>query len=465
MTYDLLIANGLLVNSGESRLADVAIAEGKIVEISDKIPRDKAARSLDAAGRMVMPGAVDVHVHLDMPVGDIRSADDFETGTIAAAFGGTTTVIDFANQSRGQTLHEAVQEWKARADGKAVIDYGLHCTISDFAPTVLSEMDELVDEGISSFKVFTAYPGRLMLDDASIFRILQQASRNGALVCVHAENGPVIDVLIDQAVSRGQLAPVHHARTRPTASEAEAVHRVIALAQIAQAPLYVVHVSCEESLQEISKARAKGQSVSAETCPQYLFLSLDSLKSCGDSFEAAKYVFTPPPRESNNHEALWNGLKEGTLQVVSTDHCPFNYYGQKDRGARDFRLIPNGLPGIEHRLSLLYTGGVNGGHFSENRFVDLVSTSPAKLFGLYPRKGVIAPGSDADVVIWNPGKRQTISARTHHMRVDYSAYEGFETTGAPEVVVAHGKVIVDGATFRGRAGEGKFLKRLAVKSN
>ncbi len=464
MAYDLLITNGVIVNASGILTADVAVVGERIAEVAPNLSHADAGRVIDAAGRMVMPGGIDVHVHLDMPVDHMRSSDDFESGTIAAAFGGTTAIIDFANQSTGRTLRSAVEEWQERARGKAVIDYGLHCTIADFSPRVLEEMDELVADGITSFKVFTAYPGRLMLDDGAIFRIMQQAAKLGALVCVHAENGPIIDVLAEQAIARGEVGPRFHALTRPVAAEAEAVHRMIAMAEMAIVPVYVVHVSCRESVAEIATAQERGIAAIAETCPQYLFLSIDDVNECGSFFDAAKYVFTPPPRERFHQDALWNGLAHGTVSVVSTDHCPFNFRGQKDRGHNDFRLVPNGAPGIEHRLSLLYTEGVVAGRFSPNRFVELVSTNPARYFGLFPRKGIVARGSDADLLIWNPIRTDTISARTHHMRVDYSAYEGRTVCGTPEVVIANGKVIVENGAFHGRAGAGRFLRRARFSS-
>jgi dihydropyrimidinase len=458
MAYDIIIANGLVVSSTETHAADVGIVGDKITAVAPDLPRSGAGRVVDAAGKYVLPGGIDVHTHLDMPLtADISSSDDFETGTRAAAFGGTTTIIDFATQSPGETLHRAVETWKKKAAGRAVIDYGFHCVICDYSDAVLDEMDELVAEGITSFKVFMAYPGRLMLDDAAIFKVLQRSMRKGSLICVHAENGGAIDVLVRQALALGYTAPRYHAVTRPPAAEAEATNRAIALAEMAGAPVYIVHVSCQGALEHVADARAQSLPVFAETCPHYLYLCKEQLDAAG--CEGAKYVLTPPLRASCNHEHLWQGLRRGTLQVVSTDHCPFNYQGQKDRGRDDFTRIPNGGPGIEHRLSLVFSGGVAAGWFNENRFVDLVSTSPAKLFGLYPRKGIIAVDSDADVVVFDPGREHTISAQNHHMRVDYSMYEGVRVKGMPEVVVARGRIIVKDNAFHGRAGDGEFLVR------
>lgn len=457
MHFDTLIANGTVVTASDTLKADVGIANGKISAIEQSLPATSGERILDASGKYVLPGGVDVHTHLDMPLGSIFSSDDFETGTRAAAFGGTTTIIDFATQSKGQSLQAAVDLWMGKAASRAVIDYGFHCIITDLSATCLREMDELVREGITSFKVFMAYPGTLMLSDGDIFKVLRASSQNGALVCVHAENGSVIDVLVRQALADGNTAPKYHALTRPTSAEAEAVGRAIALAQMANAPLYIVHVSCWEALEKIREARSHGSPVYSETCPQYLYVSLEDMDK--PSFEGAKYVFTPPPREKWNHEKLWNGLKNRHLDVVSTDHCPFFFSGQKDLGFHDFTKIPNGGPGIEHRMSLIFSGGVATGRFSINRFVDVTATMPAKLFGLYPQKGSIKVGSDADIVVFNPNGTQTISAKNHHMRVDYSLFEGLAVTGVPDVVLSRGCVLIQDNEFHGVPGSGTFLKR------
>jgi dihydropyrimidinase len=318
-------------------------------------------------------------------------------------------------------------------------------------------MNALVSEGVTSFKLFMAYPGVFMLDDASIFRALQTTAKNGGLICMHAENGSAIDVIVQQALAEGKTAPKYHALTRPTTAEAEAVSRAIALAEMAGAPIYIVHLSCHEALEKVREARDRGLPVYAETCPQYLYLSIENFDV--PDFEGAKYVFTPPLREKWHQEKLWAGLKRDHLQVVSTDHCPFCFKEQKELGRDDFTKIPNGGPGIEHRMSLIYSGGVAQGRFNVNRFVELVSTTPAKLFGLYPRKGTIAVGSDADLVIFDPKRKHTISAKTHHMRVDYSMFEGIQVTGMPDVVLSRGRVVVEGDNFLGRAGQGEFLRR------
>ena len=457
MGFDTLIVNGRVATATDTYTSDVAINDGKVSAVGQSLPQENAVNIIDAKGKYIFPGGIDVHTHLDMPFGGTTSADDFETGTRAAAFGGTTTLIDFAIQYKGQTLRTAFDTWMRKASGKAVCDYAFHCIITDLAAAQLDEMNALVRDGVTSFKLFMAYPGVFMLDDASIFKALRATSKNGGLVCMHAENGGAIDVIVQQALAEGKKAPKYHALTRPTTAEAEAVSRAIALAEMAGAPLYIVHLSCNEALEKVREARDRGLPVYAETCPQYLYLSLENMDAPG--FEGAKYVFTPPLREKWHQEKLWNGLKRDHLQVVSTDHCPFCFKEQKELGRDDFTKIPNGGPGVEHRMSLIYSGGVAGGRFSVNRFVELVSTTPAKLFGLYPRKGTIAVGSDADLVIFDPDRKQTISAKTHHMRVDYSMFDGIEVTGMPDTVLSRGRVVVEGDKFLGRAGAGDFLKR------
>ena len=457
MSFDTIIRNGSVVTATDTYVADIAIANGKITAIGKDLPTQNSSALLNATGKLVLPGGIDVHTHLDMPFGGTTSADDFETGTRAAAFGGTTTLIDFAIQYKGQPLRQAFDTWMSKASNKAVCDYAFHCIVTDVSGGQLSEMNDLVHEGVTSFKLFMAYPGVFMLDDGSIFRALQTTSKNGGMVCMHAENGSLIDVIVQQALAEGKKAPKYHALTRPTTAEAEATSRAIALAEMAGAPIYIVHLSCNDALEKVREARDRGLPVYAERCPQYLYLSLENFDAPG--FEGAKYVFTPPLREKWHQEKLWNGLKCDHLQVVSTDHCPFCFKEQKEMGRDDFTKIPNGGPGVEHRMSLIYSGGVASGRFSANRFVQLVSTAPAKLFGLYPRKGTIAVGSDADLVIFDPKRKHTISAKTHHMRVDYSMFEGIQVTGMPDVVLSRGKVVVDGDKFLGRAGQGEFLRR------
>ncbi len=457
MRFDTIIQGGTIVTATDSYKSDLGIADGKISAIAASLSAENATKRIDAAGKLVLPGGIDVHTHLDMPFGGTTSADDFETGTRAAAFGGTTTLIDFAIQYKGQTLRQAFDTWMAKAESKAVSDYAFHCIITDITGAQLDEMGELVREGVPSFKLFMAYPGVFMLDDASIFKAMSQAAKHSGLICMHAENGGAIDVIVQRALAEGKRAPKYHALTRPTTAEAEATGRAIALAEMAGAPVYIVHLSCNEALEKVREARDRGLPAYAETCPQYLYLSLENMDAPG--FEGAKYVFTPPLREKWHQEKLWEGLTRDTLQVVSTDHCPFCFKEQKELGKDDFTKIPNGGPGIEHRMSLIYSGGVNGGRFSANRFVQLTATAPAKLFGLYPRKGTIAVGSDADIVVFDPNEELTISAKTHHMRVDYSMFEGIRVKGVPKVVLSRGRVLVENGKFEGRAGAGQFVRR------
>lgn len=457
MPFDTLIVNGTVATATDTYAADVAISGGRITAIGQNLPRENTTRIIDAKNKYVMPGGIDVHTHLDMPFGGTTSADDFETGTRAAAFGGTTTLIDFAIQYKGQPLRAAFDTWMQKAAPKATTDYAFHCIITDLPNARLDEMGEMVREGVPSFKLFMAYPGVFMLDDATIFKAMRAASKIGGMICMHAENGGAIDVIVQQALAEGKTAPKYHALTRPTTAEGEATGRAIALAEMAGSPVYIVHLSCNDALEKVREARDRGLPVYAETCPQYLYLSLDDMDKPG--FEAAKYVFTPPLREKWHQEKLWTGLKQDHLQVVSTDHCPFCFKEQKEMGKDDFTKIPNGGPGIEHRMSLIYSGGVGKERFSVNRFVELVSTTPAKIFGLYPRKGTVAVGSDADLVIFDPNREHIISAKTHHMRVDYSMFEGIKIKGMPDVVLSRGRVLVDGEQFHGKAGQGSFLKR------
>lgn len=462
MNFDTLIKNGIVVTATDTYPAEIGISKGKIVAVGHALPAESATKTFDAQGNYVFPGGIDVHTHLDMPFGGTKSADDFESGTTAAAFGGTTTLIDFAIQYKGQTLRTALDTWWKKADGKAVIDYGFHCIVTDLPDARLEEMKSLANEGITSFKLFMAYPGVFMVEDGLIFKAMLKASETNSLICMHAENGSAIDVIVQRALAEGKTAPKYHALTRPTTAEAEATGRAIALAEMAGAPVYIVHLSCNEALEKVREARDRGLPTYAETCPQYLYLSLENFDVPG--FEGAKYVFTPPLREKWHQEKLWNGLAADHLQVVSTDHCPFCYKEQKELGRDDFTKIPNGGPGIEHRLSLVYTGGVQAKRFSVNRFVELVSTAPAKLFGLYPRKGTIAVGSDADLVIFDPKREAVISAKTHHMHVDYSMFEGIRVKGMPRQVFSRGQLVIDHNKFVGRIGQGEFLKRQSYNS-
>jgi dihydropyrimidinase len=453
-----LIRNGTVVTATDLYTGDVLVEDEKIAVIGSKL--DVQADSvIDAAGKLVLPGGIDVHTHLDMPFGGTTSADDFESGTRAAAFGGTTTIVDFAIQYRGQTLHHAWEAWMAKAEDRAVIDYGFHMIVTDLTDQVEQEMDDLVRQGVTSFKLFMAYPGVFMLDDASIFKALLRTGRNGGTICMHAENGGVIDVLVQRALAEGKTAPKYHALTRPARAEAEATHRAIALAEMADVPVYIVHLSAAEALDMVSEARDRGLPAFAETCPQYLFLSYDNYEEPG--FEGAKYVMSPPLRDRAKQDRLWRGLAYNDLQVISTDHCPFCMKEQKELGRNDFSKIPNGAPGIETRMSLVYDGGVRSGRISLNRFVELTSTSPARLFGLFPKKGTIAPGSDADIVIFDPNRQLTLGVGTLHMNVDYNPYEGRVVTGATETVLSRGRRVIENGAFVGRPGAGSFLKRAA----
>jgi dihydropyrimidinase len=452
-----LIRNGTVVTARDTTPADVLIQGERIAEVGPGLSAAGADRVIDATSLYVMPGGIDAHTHLDMPFGGTTSADDFETGTRAAAFGGTTTIVDFAIQARGTRMRDALDTWWKKAEGRACTDYGLHMIVTDLGHAGLEDMDDLVREGVASFKLFMAYPNVLMVDDATIFKALSQTAKNGALICMHAENGSVIDVIVARALAEGKTAPIYHALTRPPLAEAEAVHRAIAMAEIAGVPVYIVHLSSEDALNQVREARDRGVPAFAETCPQYLLLSIEEMER--PNFEGAKYVFTPPLRPKHHQPKLWEGLKDDHLQVVSTDHCPFCFADQKILGKDDFTKIPNGGPGIENRLQLIYHYGVNLGALSLNRFVELTSTAPARIFGMYPKKGEIAPGSDADIVLWDPASEHLISAATHHMRVDYSMFEGYRVRGNARTVLSRGEVIVDGGQFLGKPGRGQYLKR------
>ena len=453
-----LVKNGTVVTSADRYDADIYIDKGKITLIGQglNVPADTV---VDASGKLVMPGGIDVHTHLDMPFGGTTSADDFESGTIAAAHGGTTTVVDFAIQNFGEGLFPAFEGWSKKAEGRSVIDYAFHMIVRELTDQVSGDMDKLTKhEGVTSFKLFMAYPGVFQVDDATIFRALLKTKENGGLVCMHAENGGVIDTLVKEALRKGQTAPKYHALTRPTRAEGEATGRAIALAEMADVPIYIVHLSCSDALEKVKQARDMGLPAYAETCPQYLFLSYEDYERPG--FEGAKFVMSPPLREKWNQAALWKGLAKNDLQVVSTDHCPFcmNEPPQKQLGKDDFSKIPNGAPGIETRLMLLWEG-VRAGFIDIHKFVEITSTNPARMFGLWPRKGTVAVGSDGDLVIWDPEREVTLSTKTMHMRVDYNPYEGRKVKGAPAVVLSRGDVIVDHGEFKGRKGRGQFVKR------
>src|ERR1700716_1284643 len=449
-----LIKNSHVITATDDYHADILI-EGETVSVIGAKLEMEVDKVIDAAGKLVIPGGIDPHTHMELPFGGTQSSDDFLTGTRAAAHGATTTIIDFAVQNKGQSMIAGLDRWHQKAEGKCSIDYGFHLITTDFEDNQIEEMHTLMDEGVTSFKMFMAYPGVFLVDDATIFRAMLAAGQRGGLICMHAENGIVINEIIKHALAKGHTAPKYHALTRPTIAEAEGVHRAIAIAEMAESPVYIVHLSCADALNQVRQARDRGIPAFAETCPQYLFLSIDDY---GEDFDGAKYVMTPPLRDKANQAELWKGLKMDDLQVISTDHCPFCMKEQKELGRDDFTRIPNGAPGVEHRVSLIYNGVVEN-RISLNRFVELTSTAAAKVFGLFPKKGTIAVGSDADIVIFDPEKDQTISVKTHHMNVDYSAYEGKTIRGTVDTVLSRGKVVIDNGEFKGKSGDGRFLKR------
>ena len=456
-----LISGGTVVGPTGTLAAEVLVEDERIVAIAAPGTQLATAfaeggRVIDASGRLVVPGGIDAHTHMELPFGGTFASDTFETGTRAAAWGGTTTIVDFAVQRKGEALRPGLEAALAKAEGNCAIDYGFHMIVSDVNEQSCKEMDVLVDEGVTSFKLFMAYPGVFYSTDGEILRAMQEARTSGATVMMHAENGIAIDVLVSQALSRGETAPRFHGLTRPDRLEAEATSRAIALAKVTGAPLYIVHLSTTGALEAVAQARSEGQNAFAETCPQYLFLSADDLAREG--FEGAKYVCSPPLRDREHQANLWRGLRTDDLSVVSTDHCPFCFKEQKELGAEDFSKIPNGLPGVEHRIDLTYQGVV-AGEITLARWVEVNATTPARMFGLYPKKGVLAPGSDADIVIYDPAATQTISAATHHMNVDYSAYEGTKVTGRVDTVLSRGKVVIEAGRYVGDKGHGRYLPR------
>jgi dihydropyrimidinase len=453
-----LIQGGTVLTATDTFLADVLVENGKIAGVANQFA-GTFDETIDAKGKYVFPGGIDVHTHMDMPFGGTTASDDFESGTIAAAHGGTTTLIDFAIQQKGNTLKQALDTWHAKAEGKAATDYGFHMIATDLPPSQLDAMNDIVKEGVTSIKLFMAYPGVLLLDDQSIFRAMLRAGELGALITMHAETGLPIDVLVERALAKGHTAPIYHGLTRPQVAEATGTERAIALAEMAGVPVYMVHLSAHRALERVMEARDRGLPAYAETCPQYLFMSEDDLKGTPeDPFQGAKYVCTPPLRPAFHQDHLWRGLRNYDLQVVATDHCPFCFKDQKELGRDSFAKIPNGMPGVETRLYLLWEG-VRQGRISMNRFVEITSSAPAKIFGLYPRKGTMAVGADADLVVWDPEKKHTLSVKTLHMRVDYSPLEGREVTGFPSVVMQRGHVLARDGKFMGKAGNGQFLKR------
>jgi dihydropyrimidinase len=458
----ILISGGTVLSASGSSAADVLVDGEQVSALA--APGSEAAAAwaasadkvIDATGKYVLPGGIDAHTHMELPFGGTVSSDDFETGTRAAAWGGTTTIIDFAVQRKGMSLLAALDAWIAKADGRCAVDYGFHMIVSDVNDTMLKEMESCVQAGVNSFKLFMAYPGVFYSTDGEILLAMQQAARTGALTMMHAENGIAIDQLVAQALAAGKTDPVQHGLTRPPELEAEATSRAIALARVSGSPVYIVHMSAAQALAAVAEARNTGQNVFAETCPQYLYLSLDDLAKPG--FEGAKYVASPPLRQKEHQDSLWQGLRTNDLAVVSTDHCPFCFAGQKELGRGDFTKIPNGMGSVEHRMDLLHQG-VAAGQLSLARWVEVCCTTPARMFGLYPRKGTIQPGSDADIVIYDPQARQVLSAATHHMNIDYSAYEGIEVTGKVETVLSRGRVLIEAGQYHGTSGHGRFLER------
>jgi dihydropyrimidinase len=465
-----VIKNGTVVTADQTMAADLLIDDETIVAMAAPGSHnwlEGSPKVIDAARKYVVPGGVDVHTHFELPFGGTFVSDSFESGTRAAAFGGTTTVVDFAVQVKGEAVRDGFEAWMAKAEGNCAIDYGFHMIVGDINDSSLKEMAAILDEGVTSFKLFMAYPGVLYSDDGQIFRAMQKAAVDGTTIMMHAENGIAIDVLREQAVQRGETDPKYHSITRPPTTESEAVHRAITLAELAGAPLYIVHMSAKEAVAELTQARDRGLNVFGETCPQYLHLSVED-HVARPGFEGAKYVCSTPIRlkAEGHQEYLWNALARGDLQVVSTDHACFFYDDdeqmgrQKRLGEGNFTLIPNGLPGVEERFNVMYQSGVVGGRFNINRWVELVATAPAKMFGLYPRKGTIAVGSDADLVVYDPHASFTYSApATIHGNIDYTVYEGMEINAKVDKVLSRGTVIVDGDRYVGTKGDGKYLKR------
>ena len=464
-----LITGGTVVSATGRGAADVLVDGERIAAVlapgSTLLGHDLAGsvdRVVDAAGKYVVPGGVDAHTHMEMPFGGTASSDTFATGTRAAAIGGTTTIVDFVVQHPHQDVRDQLGVWHAKAAGSCAIDYGFHQILSDVQESSLEAMDALVEEGVTSFKLFMAYPGVFLSDDGQILRAFQRGASNGAMMMVHAENGSVIDVLVAQALARGDTGPYFHGTSRPWQAEEEATHRAIMIADIARAPLYVVHVSARQAVEQIAAARGRGMNVFGETCPQYLYLSLEEQLGAGGpgSFEGAKWVCSTPlrARAEGHQDHLWKALRTNEVAMVSTDHCPFCFKGQKDLGLGDFSKIPNGIGSVEHRVDLLYQGVVEG-RITLERWVEITSTTPARMFGMHGRKGVIAPDADADVVVYDPGGRTTISAATHHMNMDYSAWEGFVVDGAVDLVMARGEVVAERGTWTGTPGRGAYVKR------
>jgi len=463
-----LIKNGTLITASDSYAADLLMDGGQIALIGLNLPAD-GAQIVEAKGKYVLPGAIDVHTHLELPFGGTVSSDDFYSGHKAAAFGGTTFHIDFAMQAKGERLHNTVERWHKKSADKAVLDYGYHLGITDLTDEALNEIPQMGQEGIPSLKLFMAYKGVLQIDDMTLFKTMMKAAEHGMLIMVHAENGDAIEVLVKEAVAKGHKSAEWHALTRPDWCEGEATNRAVALAAVAGAPLYVVHVTCAKAINAIAQGRADRVKVMGETCVQYFHFTVDDLRKP----DGAKWVCSPPVRTKADNAALWEAVRNNSLQAISTDHCPFLYDGTKpmvyegkpfqipgkELGKDDFSKIPNGLPCIEDRMPILWSYGVGQGHLSMNRLVELCCTNPAKMFGIYPKKGTLAVGADADVVIWDPKKKKVMSAETSHQRTDYNLYEGWEITGLPEKVYRRGELLVDGDAWHGQQGAGQWTPR------
>ncbi|QPC83831.1 dihydropyrimidinase [Phototrophicus methaneseepsis] len=482
-----LFKNGTIVTASDEVVGDILV-EGEVITLIGQSLDSDGHDVVDCTGKYILPGGIDVHTHLDLPFGGTISNDDFDTGHKAAAFGGTTTHIDFVIQPIGGSLADGLKTWRQKADGIAQIDYGFHMAITDLRDEIMDEIPSLLEEGITSLKLFMAYKNVYMIDDSTLYRAMQKAADNGMLVMVHAENGDVEALLTPQLIAEGKTDPIYHASSRPPEIEGEATNRAIVMSGMTGCPLYIVHMTCEESIDAIRRGRSQGAPVMGETCVQYFFLTVDEHLGA-PGYEGSKFVCSPPIRSEKDHAILWKAVQDGTLQHISTDHCDFWYEGGvgpwkewmeahngtdwvgyekqdpsyrrpgKELGKGNFSKIPNGMPGIEDRMMVIWEHGVNTGRLSPTKFVELMSTNPAKIFGMYPKKGTIAIGSDADLLIWDPEAKHTISAETHHMRVDYNCYEGMTVTGKPVMVYQRGKKLVDGDEWLGQNGAGEFIKR------
>jgi dihydropyrimidinase len=456
-TLGILIKNGTIVTAREVFAADVRIDGETISAIGRELPGTEGDDLIDARGKYIFPGGIDVHTHFELPFMGTVSADNFETGTRAAVCGGTTTIIDFVIPEKGKPLRDALELWHGKADGVCAADYGFHMAITEYTDAVAEEVPAVIEEGITSFKCFMAYKDVFQVDDGQLIAILMNAGEHGGLVSVHAENGDIIATLMKRFLAERKTSPEFHWRAHPAIAEEEAVERAITLAAFAGHPIYIVHLSSANGLDRIKGAVARGHNVFAETCPQYLLLSADLY--CQPDFEGAKYVMSPPIRPKGHQERLWEGIDKGYIQVVATDHCPFNFQGQKDMGKDDFSKIPNGIAACGDRFNLLYTYGVGAGRIGLTRFVDVACTAPAKIFGMYPKKGSIVVGGDADVVIFDPEAKGEISALTQNHNVDYSAFEGLKLKGLPESVLLRGEFVVRDGKYIGRKGQGRFVRR------